>query len=445
MPFSLTKHCFMLMRNLTITALFFLFGSMAIGQPPTPAPPQRGSVLIVGATAHLGNGQSIINSAIAFENGRLTLVADASTIRIDPSRYTRIYDAEGKHVYPGFIAMNSRLGLVEIEAVRATQDFSEIGEYNPNARSIIAYNADSDILPTVRSNGVLAAQVVPTGGVISGTSGVVQLDAWNWEDAALRTEDGIHLNWPDPRRRSSFPFGPMPAEEQPQDAYDKKVKEIREFFQEAKAYCQSLNPQVRNPRFEAMRGVFEGKQNLYIHTNHARTMQEAVLFAEAMNVRPVLVGAADAWLITDFLREHQVTVVLTKTHRLPSRQDEDIDQPYKTPALLHAAGIPFALASEAAWQQRNLPFEAGQAVGYGLPYEAAVQAITLTPAVILGMAGRIGSLEVGKEATLFISEGDALDMRTHRVTAAFIQGREINLDNKHKQLQRRFEERYRQR
>ncbi|MCS7036840.1 MAG: amidohydrolase family protein [Saprospiraceae bacterium] len=433
------------MRNLIFTTLLFSLGYTAFGQPPTPAPPQRGSVLILGATAHLGNGQAIANSAIAFEDGRITLVADATTTRIDPSKYRRIFDAKGKHVYPGFIAMNSRLGLVEVDAVRATQDFSEIGEYNPNARSIIAYNTDSDITPTVRSNGVLAAQVVPTGGVLSGTSSVVQLDAWNWEDAALRMEDGLHLNWPAPRARRTPAFGPMPAEEQPEDAYDKRVKEIREFFQEAKAYCQNPSPEVRNPRFEAMRGVLEGKQNLYIHTNHARSMQEAILFAEQMKVRPVLVGAADSWLITDFLREHQVTVVLTQTHRLPSRQDEDIDQPYKTPALLHAAGIPFAVASEGAWQQRNLPFEAGQAVGYGLPYEAAIQAITLTPAVILGVAGRIGSLEVGKDATLFISEGDALDMRTHQVTAAFIQGREINLDNKHKQLYRRFEERYRQR
>ncbi len=434
----------MLMRNLAFTTLLCLLsGLTALAQPPIPAPPQRGSVLILGATAHIGNGQVIPNSAIAFENGRLTLVADATTIRIDPSKYSRIFDAAGKHVYPGFVALDSRLGLVEVEAVRATQDFSEIGEYNPNARSIIAYNTDSDIIPTVRSNGVLVAQVVPTGGVISGTSSAVQLDAWSWEDAAIRMEDGIHLNWPSPRPRRMPQFGIVPME-RPLDTYEKNVREIRQFFAEAKAYCQNQNPEVKNPRFEAMRPLFEGKQNLYIHTNHARTMQEAVLFAEQMQVRPVLVGAADAWLITDFLREHQVAVVLTQTHRLPTREDEDIDQPYKTPALLHAAGIPFAIASEAAWQQRNLPFQAGQAVGYGLPYEAAIQAISLTPAVIVGIANRVGSLEVGKDATLFISEGDALDMRTNYVTAAFIQGREISLDNKHKQLQRRFEEKYRQ-
>lgn len=413
-------------------------------QPPTPAPPQRGAVLILGATAHLGNGQVLSNSAIAFENGKLTLVADAATIRLDRTKFAKIFDATGKHVYPGFIATNSRLGLVEVEAVRATQDFAEIGAYNPNARSIIAYNTDSDIQPTVRSNGVLLAQVVPSGGVISGASSVVQLDAWNWEDASLRTDDGVHLNWPAPQPRRRFgPPGRTPDQEPEGNAYDKNVEQIRRFFEEARAYCQNAAPETKNPRFEAMCGIFTGKQNLYIHTGNARTMQEAVLFAEQFGARPVLVGASDAWLVTDFLREHRVPVVLDQTQRLPGRDDEDIDQPFKTPAALHAAGIPFVLAGEAAWQQRNLPFQAGQAIGFGLPYEAAVQALTLSPAAIMGIGNTTGSLETGKDATLFISDGDALDMRTNRVTAAFIQGREISLDNKQKVLQRRFEEKYR--
>lgn len=430
-------------RTLLCLSALFVFATLP-AQPPTPAPPQRGAVLILGATAHLGNGQVLPNSAIAFENGKLTIVADAATIRLDRTKFAKIFDATGKHVYPGFIATNSRLGLVEVEAVRATQDFSEIGAYNPNARSIIAYNTDSDIQPTVRSNGVLLAQVAPSGGVISGTSSVVQLDAWNWEDAALRTDEGVHLNWPAPQPRRRFgPPGRTPDQEPEVNAYDKNVEQIRRFFEESRAYCQNSAPEAKNPRFEAMCGIFNGKQNLYIHTGNARTMQEAVLLAEQFGARTVLVGASDAWLITDFLREHRVPVVLDQTQRLPGRDDEDIDQPFKTPAALHAAGIPFVLTGEAAWQQRNLPFQAGQAIGFGLPYEAAVQALTLSPAAIMGIGNTTGSLETGKDATLFISDGDALDMRTNRVTAAFIQGREINLDNKQKMLQRRFEEKYR--
>jgi hypothetical protein len=197
----LNQFSFMNKRSAILATLLLTIAAVLPAQPPTPAPAQRGSVLILGATAHLGNGKALPNSAIAFEGDKLTLVADASTIRLDRTKFAKIFDATGKHVYPGFIATNSRLGLVEVEAVRATQDFAEIGAYNPNARSIIAYNTDSDIQPTVRSNGVLLAQVVPTGGVISGTSSVVQLDAWNWEDAAVRTDDGIHLNWPTPQPR----------------------------------------------------------------------------------------------------------------------------------------------------------------------------------------------------------------------------------------------------
>lgn len=422
--------------------LFLLPAGGACAQSPVPAPAQSGAILVLGATAHLGNGQSVPNSAIAFEKGKLTLVADATTIRLDRSKFAKIYDAAGKHVYPGFIAADTRLGLVEIEAVRATQDFAESGSMNPNARAIVAYNTDSDVLPTVRSNGVLQAQVVPASGLLSGSSAVVQLDAWNWEDAAIRADDGVHLNWPtrQPRRR----FGPARRnpDQQPEDSYDKTVEDLHRFFGEARAYCQKPAPEAKNPRFEAMCGVFGGKQNLYIHTNDAKTMQEAVLFAEQYGARPVLVGASDAWMITDFLKAHQVPVLLAEPQRLPAREDEDYDQPYKTAAALHAAGIPFVLTGNGGWRQRNLPFEAGQAVGFGLPYEAAVQAITLSPAAIMGIGGSTGSLEVGKDATLFISEGDALDMRTCQVTAAFIQGREISLDNKQKELYRRFEEKY---
>ncbi|TNE59390.1 MAG: hypothetical protein EP344_08555 [Bacteroidetes bacterium] len=433
----------MFIRFLTTFVLAAVL-QFAAAQPPTPAPPQTGPVLILGATAHLGNGQVLPNSAIAFDKGKLTLVADAATIRIDRGQFARIYDATGNHVYPGFIVLDSRLGLVEIPAVRATVDASEVGSLNPNARSIIAYNTDSDVIPTVRSNGILMGQIVPTSGTLSGSSSVVQFDAWNWEDAAVRTDDGIHLNWPSDQPRRRFRRAPQAEAPDSGNQYDKAVEDIQRYFEEAKAYCRKETPEVKNPRFESMRGLFNGTQNLYIHTDGAKTMQHAVLFAEKMGVRPVLMGASEAWMITGFLKEHQVPVVLNRTQSLPSRTDDDIDQPFKTPAALHAAGIPFVLTDGGRWsaQESNLPFLAGQAVGFGLPYEAAIQALTLSPAAILGIGGTAGSLEVGKDATLFISEGDALDMRTNAVTAAFIQGRTINLDTKQKVLQRRFEEKY---
>ncbi|MEI6409593.1 MAG: amidohydrolase family protein [Bacteroidota bacterium] len=425
-----------------------LISSVLSGQNPVPAPAQKAPVLIVGAVAHLGNGKIIPNSAIAFDNGKLTMVADAATSRYDRTKYAKIYDATGKHVYPGFIAMNTSVGLVEIEAARATQDFAETGSYNPNVRALVAYNTDSDIPPTLRSNGVLLAQTTPSGGVLSGQSAVVQMDAWNWEDAAVR-EDGLHLYWPTLRSYGGWETGNPELKKNEQ--YDKDVQALTRFFSEARAYLQTAAPERGNLKFEAMRSLFEGKQNLYIHTDDAKTIEESVLFAEQFNITPVLTGASDAWIVTDFLKNHHISVILAEPQRVPAREDEDVDQPFKTAAALEKAGIRFAISGVhnsgemgSSWKQRNLPFQAGQAVGGGLPYESAVRAITLDAAAILGIDATVGSLEVGKDATLFISEGDALDMRTCQVTAAFIQGREINLDNKQKQLARKFEAKYKQ-
>jgi imidazolonepropionase-like amidohydrolase len=428
------------MRYSLFFLLLFLQLNTLKAQVPTPAPKQTQSILIWGATAHLGNGQVVQNSAIAFENGILTMVADATLIRIDRSKYATVFEASGKHVYPGFIAANSSLGLIEISAVRSTVDNREVGQLVPNNRTIIAYNTDSDVTPTLRSNGVLMAQVIPSGGFLSGSSSVVQLDAWNYEDAIYRADDGVHLQWP--QLRSWGGWGEGNPQQKKNEQYDKDVQTLHQFFGEAKAYCQAATNGEKNLRFEAMRAVFEKKANLYVHTDAAKTIQESILFAEKYGCKPVLVGGNDAWKMTDFLVSHQLPVILNETQRLPERDDDALDQPFKTPAILQKAGVLFSITGLEAWQQRNLPFQAGQAVGYGLDKEAALAAITLNTAKILGIDKSTGSLEVGKDATLFISEGDALDMRTNKVTAAFIQGRSIDLDNKQKQLAKRFGEKY---
>ncbi|MEK7256232.1 MAG: amidohydrolase family protein, partial [Bacteroidota bacterium] len=349
----------------------------------------------------------------------------------------REIDATGKHLYPGFIAPNTDLGLQEIEAVRATRDNAETGSINPNVRSIIAYNTDSEVTPTVRSMGVLMAEIAPQGGRISGSSSVVQLDAWNWEDAAVGADIGIHLNWPS---LSTFSFEEQRVTKN--EEYEKQVQELKAFFTEAQAYRQKSPVESKNLRFEAMRGVLDGSKRLFIHANNVQAIQEAVLFAKQFQITPVLVGGNDAWRIADFLKQNQVAVILSSTQRTPSREDEDVDQPFKTPAQLQAAGVEWCFGHEGFWQQRNLAFQAGQAVAFGLAYEDAVKALTSNTAKILGIQKQAGTIETGKDATFFLSEGDALDMRTAKVTKAFIQGREINLDNKQEMLYRRFQQKY---
>lgn len=417
--------------------LFLLPELQLIAQVPMPAPGQLRPTYIVGATAHLGNGKVIENSVIAFEEGKLTIVSSPEDLpKVNLSRY-RIIEARGQHIYPGFIGTDTQLGLVEIGQVRASRDDVEVGQMNPSVRSLIAYNTDSEVTPTVRSQGVLLAQICPEGGRITGQSSVVQLDAWNWEDAAVKVDEGIHLDWP-----SLYSFSWRQRSFSKNDNYDDQVQEVHDYFKEARAYAQKQTHEVTNLKFEAMRGLFDKSKKLYVHTNTAATISQAVVFGEEYGVSVIIVGGRDAWMVSSLLKEKKVPVILRQTHNLPASADSDIDQPFKTPAQLQEDGVLFSLSGGGSWTLRNLAFQAGQAVSFGLEYENAVSALTLNPAKILGIDDRVGSLEVGKEATLFISEGDALDMRTSKVTHAFISGRDINLENKQKVLYEKFKAKY---
>ncbi len=407
-------------------------------QNPAPAPAQSESIIIMNGTAHLGNGKVIENSVIAFEKGKITLVADATVIKLQEGSYKKKINAFGKHVYPGFINCNSSIGLTEIDLVRATRDADEVGDLNPNIRSIIAYNTDSKIPPTVRNNGVLIEQIVPSGGTISGQSSVVVLDAWNWEDAAIKTDEGIHMNWPK-MYVAKFP-GADPEDKQ-REKMNKEMANIDQLFNEARAYSSSI-PAEKNLRFESMKGLFDGSKKLYVHCGYVKEIQSAVLFCKKYAVKMVLVDGDDAWRVTELLKENNIPVILGRLHSLPPREDDDVDLPYKLPSLLKKSGVNYALSVDGSWQTRNLAFMAGTSAGYGLTKEEALESITASPAKILGIDNTTGTLETGKDATLFISSGDALDMRTNNVENAFINGREISLDDLQKQLNKKYKLKY---
>ena len=423
------------MRNIFIL-LLTVFITPILKAQQTPAKKQSENVVVMGATAHLGNGEVIENSIVAFENGKFAIVANQS-IGQGFDGY-KVIEAEGKHLYPGFIAPNTQIGLKEIDAVRATRDSREIGSLNPNIRSIIAYNTDSKVTPTVRSNGVLIAQVVPQGSTIPGTSSIVQLDAWNWEDAIIKEDDAIYLNWPSMFSRDWRNHGAIKKNEK----YGDEVKKLESLFGEAIAYSKKGKAKKQNLKFEAMKGLFDGNKKLFINVNFVKSISAAVLFAEKFDLTPVIIGGRDSYMIADFLKKHNVPVILKNTQSLPRREDDAIDQPFKTPAVLEKAGVLYGLSIEGAWQQRNLPFQAGQCIPYGLDKEAAVRAITLNNAKIMGIEDSVGSIEEGKSATFFICKGDVFDMRTSKVQQAFIDGREIDLNNKQKDLYNKFKAKY---
>lgn len=406
----------------------------------TPALKQLKAISIIGATAHIGDGTVINNSLIVFEEGKLVTVTSNSP---EKEKKGTVINAEGMHVYPGFIASNSSLGLVEVNAVRASNDQDEIGELIPHVRSIIAYMAESKVVESVRPNGVLLGQISPKGGRISGTSSVVQFDAWNWEDAIVAPDEGIHLNWPNSFTRGRWWLGEE-AGIKPNKNYAKQISEFSLFITEAQAYLKG-NKRPHNLPFDAMSGLFEGSKKLYVHVNGEREIIDAITFKNAYNIKKmVIIGGYQASKVTALLLKNDIPVLVDHTHSLPKNEDDDLDLPFKLPKILADAGVLVGIHNGGAsnFQTRNLPFYAGQVAGQGMHKEEALKLITSNTAKILGIDTNYGSLEVGKSATLFISTGDALDMRTNQLTHAFIDGRNISLETHQTKLWKRYSKKY---
>ncbi|MFM1877566.1 MAG: hypothetical protein RLZZ241_432 [Bacteroidota bacterium] len=422
--------------HIKITLGFLLCTALVTAQQ-TPAPKQSGPISITGATIHLGNGTVIEQGTLVFKSGVITAVGT------DVSPEGEIIDATGKHVYPGLIAPTRSVGLVEIDAVRQSDDEDEIGTFIPHVRSLIAYNAESKVVESLRPNGVLLGQATPQGGTISGTSSLVQYDAWNWEDAAIRTDDGIHLHWPTAFRRGRVWMGES-AGIQPNKDYQKETQEILNFLSDAKVYGKGQGVAVNLPH-QAMQGAFEGTQRVYVYADGQREIVDAISsLKEAGIPKVVLVGGYQSYLLTDFLKDQDIPVLVNGPHSLPVRDDDDYDLPYKLPKLLVDAGLLVGIQNldMANFQTRNMAFYAGQVAGTGLDREVALQLVSSNTAKILGINDQYGTLESGKSATLFISEGDALDMRTNKLTHAFIDGREVSLETHQTVLWKRYSGKY---
>ncbi len=423
-----------------ITAILALaFSSSLLAQDNMSASPAfKGTTIIKNGNVHTGTGSVMANTSIKIENGKITAIGQ----NINASTDAKIIDATGKEVYPGLILANSTIGLREVvSGVKGSNDYSEIGDLNPNVRAISAYNANSKITNTVRDNGVLLAQIVPEGSLIAGSSSVVQLDAWDYEDAGYKVDEGIHIRMPSllVRRGRNAPTN---NENPLKRSYD-NIENIKAFLRTAKTYQQEAKHDKMNLKFEGVKGLFDGSQTLYIHCELVKEMLVAIDFAKEFGCKLVLVGASESFQIAPLLKSNNISVILEQLHRLPTADDDDVDQPFKTAAALQAAGVTYCITDiDDKHFGRNLPFNAGTAAAYGLTKEQALSAITINAAKILGIDSRTGSIEIGKDANIVISTGDILDMRTNDITTALIQGRSINLDNKQKQLYKKYSDKY---
>jgi imidazolonepropionase-like amidohydrolase len=428
----------------SICTLAAIFALRAFAQQPTvdvPAPPQARPVALVGGTVHTVSGATLDNATVIFEAGNITAVGQGVTV--PPGAQT--VDATGKHVYPGLFDADTDLGLIEISAVRATRDTSETGDLNPNVEAAVAVNPDSDHIYVSRSDGVLLALTYPRGGLLAGQAAVLNLDGWTWEDLTLSRRAGLIINWPDMAAQRGWYI--TESQKEQLRRRDEQLKRLRETFATARAYHALRAAQPQTPvdtRWESMGDVLAGKSPVIILADSAAQIRAALAFARSEKLRPIILGGYDAPLVAEDLKADNVGVILSGVQRMPLRRHDAVDHAYTLPARLRDLGIRFAIAQDRGFAHlRNLPYHAGAATGYGLSREQAVRAITLSPAEILGVADRVGSIEVGKHATLIVTTGDILETPT-QVIAAYVQGKQINLDNRQRRLAEKYREKYRQ-
>ena len=423
----------------------FIIVSYLLSSDQIPAPNQDHPILIQGGTIHTISHGILENADILFVDGKITSVGH----NLDIPAEAEIIDASGQHVFPGLISAGSTLGLQEIGAVRATRDYAEVGAVNPNVRANVSYNPDSELIPITRSNGILLALSVPRSGLISGTSSLMMLDGWTWEDATLMHPVGLHLFWPSMNIPKPKPG--KQKERKDKDSRLKSIQEIDDLIQESRAYAQlkaTGSPSFKHDlRLEGMLPVISGEIPVFVHANEVRQIEAAVYWAERQSVKMVLVGGKDSWRVTQLLKDREIPVIYTQTHSTPMRRFEQYDQAFITPSQLYAAGVKFCISnSESPFQTphiRNLPYHAAKAASYGLSWKEALRSITLSPAEILGVEDKVGSLEASKDATFFIADGDILDIRT-QVNMAFIQGRRVDLSDRHKTLYSKYRNKYKQ-
>ncbi len=413
------------------------------------------NVALVGGTVHTANGP-VENAVVVTQDGKIVgVIEDAAAYK--PAADVTVIDVAGRHVYPGMIDAATTVGLTEIGAVRATRDLQEAGggdAINPNAAAQLAYNPDSELIPTVRANGVLVAHVHPTGGLVAGQSALMRLDGYTYEEATIVPRVGLIVNWPEMLPNTSWWEESSPEEQAEQR--DKQIATLETAFDEAQRYRQTRQAETEasadtfDIRLEAMLPVLDGELPVLISAEEQSQIEAAVAFGKRRGLRMILLGGAEADRCVETLRAANVPVILTGVHRLPRGRDADVDQPGKLPAALRDAGIEFAIASAggppvsggARWPMlaRNLPYHAAEAVAHGLTRDEAVAAITFTPAKLLGVDDQLGSLEEGKAATLFVSDGDILDVRSN-VTHAWIDGRRVDLSSRHTQLRDKYRRR----
>jgi Amidohydrolase family len=435
------KNILQISRIATLCFICFLPAMGVSAHDYTPAAAQTNPILLKGGTLHTASHGELPNTDILFANGVITAMGP----NIAFPAGTQVIDVSGMHVYPGLIAPSASLGLIELGAVRATDDQDEVGSMNPEVKAHIAYNPDSELLPTIRTNGVTTALIVPQGDLIAGQSSLLNLDGWTWEDCQEKLSVAMHISWPNAGISSGFFGFSQPADEQIR-AQKSQEKAIYSVFESTEAYslARKANPSGTpvDLRLESLLPLLDGTMPAIVAANDKRQMERSMAFSDRFKIRLIFRGGYDALDIADQLKARNIGIITQKVHSLPNRSEDDYDFPYRLPGLLARAGIKVAICDGlGSWNVRNLPFQAGQAVAFGMSKEDALRSVTLWPAEMFGVGDKLGSLDIGKKATIVVSKGDIMDYTTHKVVYEFIGGRSIILESKQTELYEKYRNR----
>ena len=422
------------MKTIIYTFLVLLASLNGYGQK------KYNKILVEGATVHIGNGNVISTGSVGIENGIITLVKNTLAYTYEKSDWDTVITLNGHHLYPGFVAPNSTLGLTEIDAVRASRDFQEMGTFNPHVRAQIAYNCESDVIETVRTNGVLMIQTTPRGGRISGQSSLMASSCWNWEDGTIKADDGVHIDWPSAYTRK---WGDPIAKTN--ETYEEQKRELIAYLMYAK--ISAGNKDKNTPlQYSAMSDCFNGEKRFYFHADEVQQINDILDLISELEIKfPVIVGGYESYLVAERLKIKKVPVMIGRLHSLPRHEDDAFDLPYKLPFLLQQAGVQFCLQNEGdmeAMNARNLPFLAGTAMSYGLTEEEAIRSITLSACEIMGISKNYGTIEVGKKAVLYGSAGSALEMKSNQASLLLINGTFVPTTNFQTELYKKYKTKY---
>jgi imidazolonepropionase-like amidohydrolase len=395
-----------------------------------------------GVTIHPVSAAEVPNAVLVVTGDR---IADFGPKAAIPKGH-KIIDAKGLHVYPGMIDSASVLGLSEIGSVRETQDIAELGDFNPQLRTMVAVNPGSEHIPVSRASGITSSVVVPAGGFIGGQASIMHLDGWTWEEMTVSPSAAMQMRLPSQESTvtgRALGTGRRSYAEVKR-RYEEQMQQVRLFFEQARAYqARKANPVLGfkpDLRLEAMIPVLEGKTPLMIVAPKERAIRDAIAFAEREKVKIILAGVREVDPFLEELAGKKIPVVLPDLYQVPLEEDASIDEPLDLPAKLAKAGIAFAFGSYNIERPRNLPFQAANAVGNGLSHDAALKALTLGAAEIWGIADRLGSIDKGKLADFILTDGDPLEPKT-QIRQMWILGKPVSLENRHTKLYEQYKKR----